>query len=242
MLEDKISVGFIEHVSGWFGHTNQGLSKQEIKNFCNKYSVKFNVNLESSVEERPYENKASFFARSMHHFNSKQQYLMIMELCNMDSFADKKETKEIQSLLIERYGHFAPNLSAEIDDIIISETKHFLDSHPDAKEAYENALAKYKANSFERNLVDDLRLAYELLLKSIFKNDKPLEKQQNEIVEYLKSKGFPDEFIAMYNKMREYYCTFQNRYAKHNDKVEQGQIVFLIELTSVLMKFLLRKQ
>jgi len=241
MAEDKIDFAFIKHACDWFGREKSKFSTTMIRRFCNKYSVKYNVELENPVKGKVNKSKATILKDNMSKFNAEQQYAMIMELSNMDCFVDEEEAKEIQSLLIERYGHFAPNLSAEIDDIIISETKHFLDSHPDAKEAYENALAKYKANSFERNLVDDLRLAYELLLRSIFENDKPLERQQSDIVKHLKPKGFPDEFISMYNKMREYYCTYQNRNAKHNDRVEEEQIVFLIELTSVLMKFLARK-
>lgn len=241
MVEDKIDISFIEHVCDWFGRSQSTLSTSGIRRFCNKYAVRYNVNLENATHGKKFQNKASCFVENMIQFNAEQQYAMIMELCNMHPFSDEVETKEILSTLIKRYGHFAPDLSAELDNKLINETRHFLDSYPDAKEAYENALSKYNADSFGRNLVDDLRFAYEVLLKNVFENDKPLEKQFNEINEFLSSEGFPDEFITMYNNIRREYCTFQNRCAKHNDKVDESQYEFLIELTSSLMKLIARK-
>lgn len=172
MIEDKIDFAFIEYACDWFGDTNRGLSLSDIRKLCNKYSLKYNVAIVSKTNQRQNKSKAIVFTEVMNEFSGEQQYKMIMELCNMDRFTGNKKTKEIQLMLIDKYGHFAPDLSAELDKELINETRHFLDGFPDAKEAFEKALAIYKAKSFERELVDNLRVAYELLLRSILKMTK----------------------------------------------------------------------
>lgn len=44
----------------------------------------------------------------------------------------------------------------------------------------------------------------------------------------------------MYNMLREYYCNYQNVNAKHNDLTKKEEFEFVIELTSIMMKLILR--
>ena len=165
---------------------------------------------------------------------------MLIELCKMPEFSIHPQTLEIQSRLIERYSEFAPDPSDLLDISIITETKHLLDDYPQVKIHYESALIKYQTQIFERNLVDDLRFSFEQLLKNVLSNDRPLEKQQDDISKFLKAKGISDSLISMYNKLREYYCDYQNIHAKHNDQIKKQELEFIIELTSIMMKLLLR--
>ncbi len=41
-------------------------------------------------------------------------------------------------------------------------------------------------------------------------------------------------------KIIEYYTKFQNNHAKHNDAVNSDEIEYVIKLTSVVMKYLVK--
>ena len=41
-------------------------------------------------------------------------------------------------------------------------------------------------------------------------------------------------------KIIEYYTKFQNNHVKHNDAVNSDEIEYVIELTSVIMKYLIK--
>jgi len=85
-----------------------------------------------------------------------------------------------------------------------------------------------------------MRFSFEQLLKEILSNDRPLEKQQDDLCKYLQANGISDSLISMYNKLREYYCNYQNIHAKHNDMTKKQEFEFIIELTSIMMKLLLK--
>lgn len=44
----------------------------------------------------------------------------------------------------------------------------------------------------------------------------------------------------MFVQIIKYYTEFQNNHVKHNDKVNENEIEYIIELTSVVMKFLVK--
>lgn len=48
------------------------------------------------------------------------------------------------------------------------------------------------------------------------------------------------ELRNMVNHIIKYYTNFQNHHVKHNYKVNSNEIVYVIELTSVVMKFLIK--
>jgi len=93
---------------------------------------------------------------------------------------------------------------------------------------------------FTRNLLDDLRLSLELLLKGIFKNSKSLENQIELLGEYLKEKGGSKELTNMFVKLVDYYSKYQNTYVKHDDAVIEEEIEFIFEITSSFMKHIVR--
>jgi hypothetical protein len=242
-MSNKIDDTFISYACNWFGETKGGLSGANIIRFCQKYSVKYGVKLayeSMDLQVTKGKNKRTVLLENIKRFDGKQQFEMLIELCKMPKFSIHPQTLEIQSRLIERYSEFAPDSTALLDIKIIAETKHLLDDYPQVKKHYESALIKYQTQIFERNLVDDLRFSFEQLLKNVLSNDSPLEKQQDDISKFLKAKGISDSLISMYNKLREYYCTYQNVNAKHNDQIKKQELEFVIELTSIMMKLILR--
>lgn len=48
------------------------------------------------------------------------------------------------------------------------------------------------------------------------------------------------ELRNMVTQVIKYYTDFQNNHVKHNDKVNSNEIEYVIELTSVVMKFLIK--
>jgi hypothetical protein len=121
-------------------------------------------------------------------------------------------------------------------DPMIKETKDWLEKYPAVQKLYNEAIEKYKQKTYERNVLDDMRLSLETFLKEILKNQKSLENQLSEIGKYQKEKGLSVEFVNMFNKLLDYYAKYQNNYVKHNDAVNPQEIDFIIHLTTAFMR------
>ena len=108
---------------------------------------------------------------------------------------------------------------------------------------FKNALEKYLNKKYERNLIDDLRLSLELLLKEILKKDRvSLKKKEDQklILKELKNKGYREDVRNMIRQLLIYYESYQNEYVKHNDKVNPLEIEFMIYLTRCFIRLLNR--
>ena len=82
---------------------------------------------------------------------------------------------------------------------------------------------------FVRNVLDDLRLSLESLLRAILNNKKSLENQQPTLGAFVKGRGGSSELSNMFLKLVEYYCKYQNTYVKHDDAVIEEEVEFVIE-------------
>lgn len=85
-----------------------------------------------------------------------------------------------------------------------------------------------------------MRLAFELLIKDLLGNSKSLENQIADIGSMLKKSGASAEIRNMVTQIIKYYTDFQNKHVKHNDAVNGDELEYVIELTSVIMKFLIK--
>jgi len=101
-------------------------------------------------------------------------------------------------------------------------------------------LVKLENRIFERNLLDDLRLSLELLIKAVLGNKKSLENQLVDLGRFFRKKSISKELNNMIVKLIDYFAKYQNTYVKHNDNVNDKEIEFIFELTSSLMKLLIR--
>ncbi len=126
-----------------------------------------------------------------------------------------------------------------LDEKLINDVLGWLSSYPKAQNNFISALEKYQNKHYTRNLIDDLRLSLEFLLKLIFSNKKSLENQKNALFEYLDKKKVPVELKNMYWKILDYYNNYQNNYAKHEDKINSSEVEFVIYLTGTFMRFLI---
>ena len=123
---------------------------------------------------------------------------------------------------------------------LVKETKHWLDNYPEALKVYNEALLKYEQQKYHRNVVDDMRMSLELLLKKLLNNDKSLENQISLIQKQLKEKKISKELRNTNHTLLNLYTHYQNNNVKHNDNVDKNEIEYVIELTSIFMKFLIK--
>lgn len=134
---------------------------------------------------------------------------------------------------------FYPNGAKLLDEKIVNDVLDWLTSYPKVQKSFKSALEKYQDKIYQRNLIDDLRLSLELLLKKILNNNKNLEKQKKDLCEQLEKKNIPKQLRNMYWKLIDYYTDYQNNYAKHEYKVDSSEIEFIIYLTGTFMRFLM---
>lgn len=234
---------FIQSSCDILGATADGLSGSKIVTICAAYSFDFGVDIPYSSLPFPQDgsvpNKRTALKKNLDKFNPEQQFKIIKELCELDDFKGNSRVKDLKLKLITRFGHLNKE-SDVVNEILIDETKHWLHDYSDSLALYESALLKFKNNTFERNLLDDLRLSLELLLKNILNNQKSLENQLGDLGILITTKGGSKELGNMFQKLVEYYSKYQNTYVKHNDKVIEEEIEFIFELTSSFMKHFIR--
>jgi len=126
-----------------------------------------------------------------------------------------------------------------LDEKLVNENLDWLTSYPTAYENFKSALEKHQNKIYQRNLIDDLRLSLELILKRILNNRRRLEKQEKLLGEYLEREKVPKELRNMYWQLIDYYAKYQNNYAKHDDKVNSSEVEFMIYLTGTFIRFLM---
>lgn len=238
-----IPATFINHASEVLGATGPGLSGSKIADHLSAYAIDFNVNIPYPEYPFPAElpNKRTALRENLKVFSPQQQFKIIKELCELDHFKENTDAKDLKIKLVSRYGNLnAGNNGNEVNEALIEETKHWLQNYPDSLKLYQDALAKFDNQIFQRNLLDDLRLSLEILLKNILGNNKSLENQLGDIGAFIQAKNGSKELNNMFVKLIDYYSKYNNTYVKHDDAVIENEIEFIFEMTSSFMKFLAR--
>lgn len=234
---------FINHAADVLGDTSGGLSGSNIIALTTAYAVEHNVRIPHHVHPIEAANKRTALRENLMAFPPHLQFEIIRGLCDHPQVAERspEAARRLKIQLLTRYRHLAQDpIVADISQELVDETRHWLDSFPDAAGLYDQALEKYRAGVFERNVLDDLRLSLEVLLRGILGNAKSLENQISPLGEYVRSKGGSAEFGNMFVKLVEYYTKYQNRYVKHNDGVLEDEVEFMIEITSSFMKHVVK--
>ena len=234
----KLDDAFLAYACDILADTNAGLSGMKIVEYCNSYAIDYNRKTPYGTYPFDAPNKRTALKENLRAFEAAEQFRIIKELCEIPTLCDIEKVKELKLKLFARYGNLATEKISETE--LIQKTKHWLSNHPNALKQYESALAKYEGGIFERNTLDDMRLAFELLVKDIIGNGKSLENQISEIGTVLKTSGASVELRNMVQQVIKYYTDFQNNHVKHNDAVNGNEIEYIIELTSVVMKFLIK--
>ncbi|MCK5347411.1 MAG: hypothetical protein KAR20_28570 [Candidatus Heimdallarchaeota archaeon] len=232
---------FITHAANVLGDTDKGLSGSEIVKYCTDYAVDFNFDIPHA--EYPFDapNKRTALKENLSVFSPQLQYKIIKEFCESERIKGYQKVKDLKIKLVSRFSQFAETTAdSEINESLIEETRHWLQEYPESLRLYQEALTKFQNGVFTRNLLDDLRLSLELLLKAIFNSNKSLENQIVALGNHLKTKGGSKELTNMFVKLVDYFCLYQNSYVKHDDAVIEEEIEFIFEITSSFMKHIVR--
>ncbi|OYY73235.1 MAG: hypothetical protein B7Y40_10510 [Gammaproteobacteria bacterium 28-57-27] len=243
MYEEQIPAPFIQHAADILADTNSGLSGSVIVRVTSAYAVDYDVSIPHPSYPYAAQNKRSALYDNLMAFSGSQQYRIIKELCDHPSFpiGPNSERKDLKIKLITKYSRLDQrDTPSEVNERLVEETKHWLGGYQGSLSLYSQALEKYEHASFQRNLIDDLRLSLEGLLKKIFNNDKSLENQVSFVGAFIKASGGSPELSNMFVKLLDYYVKYNNSYVKHNDAVNEEEIEFVLEITSSFMKHFVR--
>jgi hypothetical protein len=110
---------------------------------------------------------------------------------------------------------------------------------------YRAGLEKYRADIFERNTLDDMRLAFELLVKNITGEPKSLENQKGYLGRAIENAGAKQYVKDMFMKMLSSYMDYHNSIVKHQEDGEEiadvssSEVSFMVEITSAFMRYLI---
>lgn len=239
----EINESFLTYASDILADTKHGLSGSQIVKYCNSYAIDYDVEIPISNPDfgkfgSIVPNKRTALCKNLKAFSDVQQFNIINDLCSLPLFEDNEEAKKLKTQLYAKYGYLAEETLANTE--LIVKTMHWLHEYPAALELYQSALCKYEGGIFERNTLDDMRLSFELLVKELLSNERSLENQITGLGQMLKKYGASVELRNMVIQIIKYYTDFQNSHVKHNDKVNDDEIEYVIELTSVVMKYLIK--
>ena len=235
----KIPEVFLVHSCEVLGDTEFGLSGSKIAKLLSAYAVTFNVSIPHNKYPFIAPNKRTALFENLNCFSSEQQYHILVDLCDEETQCNRDDVNSLAQMLKQRYGMLDKE-SLSFDRALSSDTSHWLSNYPDVRKCYESAIDKRRQFIYERNLLDDLRLSLELLLKAVLNNNKSLENQISNLGHFVDSIGGSKEFTNMFVKLVDYFSKYQNEHIKHDDKVVELEIDFIVDITSAFMKSICR--
>lgn len=234
---EKISPSFIQFTSDILAETNSSLSGIKICEISSSYAVEFKRNISYSNYPNEAPNKRTMLRENLNSFSGKEQLQIIKELCESSMFFNNEKVNELKIRLFQDYGNYA-EIKLSNSELVIK-TKHWLEKYPSSLKQYQSSLTKFEGGIFERNTLDDMGLSLELLLKDLLNNNKSLENQHAGLGTVLQSNGISPEIRNLIISVMNFYEKFQNNNVKHNEKINKNEIEYIIEQTSVIMKFII---
>jgi hypothetical protein len=195
-----------------------------------------------------FKSKQEIFATNLQHFSDVEKYEIINYLTENSTirkrgYGTASDITEGLKNTLERKFYYLNKEGTILDFEIIESTKHWLSNYPKSLENYDIAIQQYNEKRYTRNILDNIRLSLELLVKDIFSNDRSLENQDFTalFLKNLKEGGVSPEVRNMIHKLIDYLTKYQNTYVKHDDNIDKSEVEVVIELTSTIMKFLIRE-
>lgn len=127
----------------------------------------------------------------------------------------------------------------EFDDALISEPLEWLKDYPKARKTYVIALQQYSDGQYIRDVADNLRKAFEEFLKEFLGNNNDLNKNKKEVETYLKAQNAAPQLVSMLVSLISHYYMLNNEVAKHNDKMDDKYLEFLLYQTGIFIRMLI---
>ena len=241
-MTGPLSAQFVSYAADILADTEFGLGGPQIVTATVAYAVEYGVTVPHFVYPFVAKNKRTALFDNLMAFSDPQRYRIIRELCDYPKLVERnpQAVQKLKLPLIARYGHLAGEaLGSELEEALIERTQHWLDPYPEVLVLYNHAVQKHGDGVFLRNVLDDLRLALEKLLRALLNNDKSLENQHS-LGAFIKQRHGSLELSNMFVKLVDYYTKYQNTYVKHDDAVIEEEVEFVFEMTSSFMKHLIR--
>jgi hypothetical protein len=242
-MDESLPTEFLSYASGILADTHSGLSGQEIVTATTEYAVEWNVALPYPAYPFGMRSKRTVLLTNLRAFPEAQQYRIIRTLCDHPTVlsGNRQAAERLKMKLIVRYGHLANEAPDNaVDGALVQRTEHWLGPFPNALRLYDQAACNQANGVFLRNVLDDLRLALELLLKELLNNQKSLENQNTYLGDFIERHGGSPQLRNMFVKLIDYYTKYQNSYVKHDDAIIEEEVEFIFELTSSFMKHVVR--
>lgn len=138
--------------------------------------------------------------------------------------------------------HIIPAGAKILDRKLVDEVLQWLEGYPLAKVPFEEALRIYlsKDQGKYRNLLDNLRLALEELVRTLLGNKKSLENQKVELLRWMRVRKASQPIISIFSQLVfGGFRTYQNEFVKHESKFNPQEVEFLIYLVGAFMRLLI---
>jgi|SRR5688500_14770041 len=243
--EQEIPAEFVSSAADILGDTSNGLSGGQIVAVSKALAFDKDVPLPHGMYPFQAPNKRTALYENVVAFNGRDRFAILralLERCEqkLSDGANRRLLQELRVKLFTRFGHLADSPLHAINKSVIEEMPHWLANAPEALKLYNEALTKHESGVFHRNALDDLRLALEILLQQLLKNEKSLENQISDVGRLIREGGGSPELVNMFVKLLDYYSKYQNTYVKHDAAVNAAEIDFIFEITSAFMKQLVR--
>ena len=134
---------------------------------------------------------------------------------------------------------FYPSGVELFDEKLVNDILEFLQSYPKAHKELSEALQEFLKKSY-RDAVDKTRLALEIFLKELLKNDKSLENQKDEICRYFGNE-IHTNIKSMFLNILDLYTKFNNDKAKHNSgSFNEYEVEFLFYLVGNFIRLFMQ--
>ena len=151
-----------------------------------------------------------------------------------------KDTHIPFDVLEENGAYFIfPKGAKELDDTLVSEPLEWLKEYPQAHKTYCIALKQYSDGIYIRDVADNLRKALEDFLREFLGNNNDFNKNKKEVESYLKSQNADSHLITLLCSLLNHYYLLNNEVAKHNDKMDEKYLEFLLYQTGIFLRTLI---
>ncbi len=131
-----------------------------------------------------------------------------------------------------------------LDNGLVNENLTWLQGYPESLKSFEQALSIYLSGDKQkyRNLIDNLRVAIEQLLRRVLNNQKSLENQSKDLDTWLQKRKTHKQIRNLYGQLLfGQYTTLQNEIAKHgDDELLTDEVEYLIYLTGTFIRLIIQ--
>lgn len=131
-----------------------------------------------------------------------------------------------------------PAQSTQPDKWKMMQTIEMLTPFPKSQKLVEQVVTDFNNGIRQRHILDNLRLAIELVVKKLLNNTKSLENQLPELGKLQKVNNTSPELIQMFTKLLDGYTKYQNTYIKHDDAMQDHEIELMMDLSATYLRHL----